>query len=94
MLKNIISITIKVLLIEDHNMRVTSKGQVTIPRDVRENMGIFPAETEVEFLQDEKGRWYLAKAESSKQKTSRFRSAHQSGKLIMSTDEIMALTRD
>lgn len=74
-------------------MRVTSKGQVTIPRAVRENMGILPAETEVEFLQDENGRWYLAKAESSK-KTSRFRSAHQSGRLMMSTDEIMALTRD
>ena len=75
-------------------MRVTSKGQVTIPKDVRESMGIIPAETEVEFLQDENGRWYIAKAKSSDKTASRFRSAHQTGKLTMSTDEIMQLTRD
>jgi len=74
-------------------MHVTSKGQVTIPKDVRESMGIIPAETDIEFLQDEQGRWYLAKAKPSKQKTSRFRTANQTAKLIMNTDEIMALTR-
>jgi AbrB family looped-hinge helix DNA binding protein len=75
-------------------MRVTSKGQVTIPRDVRESMGILPSETEVEFLQDENGRWYISKAKASNKTVSRFRSAHKAGKLTMSTDEIMTLTRD
>ena len=75
-------------------MHVTSKGQVTIPKDVRESMGIIPAETDIEFLQDEQGRWYLAKAKTSDKTASRFRSAHKTGKLTMSTDEIMALTRD
>ncbi|WP_174482700.1 AbrB/MazE/SpoVT family DNA-binding domain-containing protein [methanotrophic endosymbiont of Bathymodiolus puteoserpentis (Logatchev)] len=75
-------------------MHVTSKGQVTIPKGVRESMGIIPAQTEVEFLQDENGRWYLAKAKSSDKTVSRFRTAHKTGKLTMSTDEIMALTRD
>ena len=74
-------------------MRVTSKGQVTIPQNVRENMGILPAETEIEFLQDENGRWYINKTPSSKKKTSRFRTAHKAGNLTMSTDDIMALTR-
>ncbi len=37
-------------------MRVTSKGQVTIPQNVRKSMGILPAETEIEFQQDENGR--------------------------------------
>ena len=74
-------------------MRVTSKGQVTIPRDVRESMGILPAETEVEFLQDEKGRWYISKTKPSDKTASRFRTAHKTGKLTMNTDEIMALTR-
>ncbi|MEE9356021.1 MAG: AbrB/MazE/SpoVT family DNA-binding domain-containing protein [Methylococcaceae bacterium] len=74
-------------------MHVTSKGQVTIPQIVRESMGIIPAETEVNFLQDEQGRWYLAKAKSAEGKISRFRTAHQSAKLTMSTEEIMALTR-
>ena len=75
-------------------MHVTRKGQVTIPQKVRESMGIIPAETEVEFLQDEQGRWYLSKAEPGDDKTSRFRTAYQTAKLIMSTDEIMTLTRD
>ena len=57
-------------------------------------MGIIPAQTEVEFLQDENGRWYLAKAKASDKTESRFRTAHKTGKLTMSTDEIMALTRD
>lgn len=74
-------------------MHVTSKGQVTIPRVVRESMGIIPAESEVEFLQDEKGRWYISKSKATDKTISRFRTAHQSGKLTMSTDEIMALTR-
>jgi bifunctional DNA-binding transcriptional regulator/antitoxin component of YhaV-PrlF toxin-antitoxin module len=74
-------------------MRVTSKGQVTIPQNVRESMGILPAKTEIEFLQDEQGHWYIAKTSSPKKTASRFRSAHQQGKLTMSTDDIMALTR-
>jgi AbrB family looped-hinge helix DNA binding protein len=75
------------------NMRVTSKGQVTIPRDVRESMGISPSETEIEFIQDENGRWYIVKTTERSKRPSRFRSAYQAGKLTMSTDEIMALTR-
>ena len=75
-------------------MKVTSKGQVTIPLEVREAMGIYPAESEVEFVQDTNGRWYLKKTISRKKGPSRFRKAHTTGKLRMSTDEIMALTRD
>ena len=29
-------------------MRITTKGQITIPQEIREKMGFFP-ETEVEF---------------------------------------------
>lgn len=75
-------------------MRVTSKGQVTIPRDVRNSMGILPTETEIEFLQDTNGRWYIAKTKPSDKKTSRFRTAYKTGQLTMSTAEIMELTRD
>ena len=74
-------------------MRETSKGQVTIPQNVRESMGILPAETDIEFMQDESGHWYIVKAKTVKTRVSRFRTAHQAGKLTMSTDEIMALTR-
>jgi len=51
-------------------MRVTSKGQVTIPRNIRETLGISP-ETEIEFLEDN-GRFYITKVNkpNSSNKTS------------------------
>ena len=73
-------------------MRVTSKGQVTIPLPIRERMGLLP-ETEVEF-NVEGDRVVLRKA---KKKSGRGKAivAHMRGKVTsgMSTDEIMALTR-
>jgi bifunctional DNA-binding transcriptional regulator/antitoxin component of YhaV-PrlF toxin-antitoxin module len=74
-------------------MRVTSKGQITIPLNVRKSMGILPAETEVEFMQDPSGKWYIVKFSQAKASNSRFRTAHLKGKLLLNTDEIMALTR-
>ncbi|WP_411726205.1 AbrB/MazE/SpoVT family DNA-binding domain-containing protein [Methyloglobulus sp.] len=53
-------------------MHVTSKGQVTIPQNVRENMGIQPAQTEIDFMQDDTGRWYIVKASSHKKEPATF----------------------
>ncbi len=74
-------------------MRLTSKGQITVPREVREELGLYPAVTEVEFQRDENGHWYLRKAEAGGGSPSRFRTAHRAGRLRLGTDEIMALTR-
>lgn len=74
-------------------MRITSKGQVTIPQNVRQSMGLLPAQSEIEFVQDEKGRWYIAKTQTATNEASRFRTAHHTGHLTMTTEEIMALTR-
>jgi len=74
-------------------MRVTSKGQVTIPQKVREEIGIRPSETEVEFVREDDGRWFLNKLQPLDTKQSRFRNAHKAGKVTMTTDEIMSLTR-
>ncbi len=74
-------------------MKVTSKGQVTIPQNVREAMGIHPAESEVVFVQESNGRWYLKKTVTRMKGASRFRKAHTAGKVCMKTDEILALTR-
>jgi hypothetical protein len=52
-------------------------------------MGILPAETDIDFRQDESGRWYIETAPTA----SRFRTAHKIAPLAMSTEEIMALTR-
>jgi len=72
-------------------MRVTTKGQVTIPRNVREILGITP-QTNVEFKEEE-GRFYIVKAQRNKtsHKFKKFRGIATSN---MSTDEIMALTRE
>ena len=74
-------------------MRVTSKGQVTIPQNVRESMGILPSSNRYRIYAGRSGRWYIVKAKTVKTRASRFRTAHQVGTVTMSTDEIMALTR-
>ncbi len=72
-------------------MRVTIKGQVTIPRHIREKMRITP-NTEVNFL-EEKGRVYLTKKKVQIPKDNKFRRYRGIATVKMSTDEIMALTR-
>ncbi len=74
-------------------MRVTSKGQVTIPLEVREAMGIRVSETEVEFIHDDSGRWYLRKLQNTGNKSTRFIEAYKAGKVRMSTEELLQLTR-
>lgn len=72
-------------------MRVTTKGQVTIPKDVREILGIVP-ETNIEF-QEDNGRFYIVKVAKDKP-TSKFTKLRGIATAKMSTDEIMNLTRE
>ena len=72
-------------------MRVTTKGQVTIPRNVRELLGITP-ETEIEFKEDN-GRFYIVKT-NKPSKTGKFKKLRGIATAKMSTDEIMGLTRE
>ena len=73
-------------------MRVTTKGQVTIPQHIRERLGIGP-HSEVDF-REEDDRVYVEKVtESASPKTSRFRRYRGVATVKMTTDEIMALTR-
>jgi AbrB family looped-hinge helix DNA binding protein len=73
-------------------MRITTKGQVTIPLDVREKMGLLP-HSEVEFGV-EGNVVVLRKVEAhegrGKKVVERMRGR---ATVRMSTDEIMALTR-
>jgi len=71
-------------------MRVTKKGQVTIPSHIREMLGIMP-ESEVEFIEQD-GRVYLVKAQKRK-RTKRFRNFRGVATVKMTTEEIMKLTR-
>jgi AbrB family looped-hinge helix DNA binding protein len=75
-------------------MRITAKGQVTIPQEIRDQFGLLP-ETEVEF-QVEGNTVRLVKVKP-KRGTSRGQAAVRrlrgSSDVKMSTDEILALTR-
>jgi AbrB family looped-hinge helix DNA binding protein len=76
-------------------MRITSKGQVTIPADIRERAGLLP-QTEVEFEFDGKAvRIVRAQARNKDSRGARL-VAHLRGRgdVELSTDAIMALTRD
>jgi AbrB family looped-hinge helix DNA binding protein len=76
-------------------MRITSKGQVTIPAEIREQAGLLP-DTEVEFEFDGKDvRIVRAKGGKKDGRGARvFAHLRGRGDVEMSTDEIMALTRD
>ena len=72
-------------------MRVTTKGQVTIPQHIRQKLGITPA-TEVDFI-EEGGRIFLVKRKEGKAAVRKFAKLRGSASVKMTTDEIMALTR-
>jgi AbrB family looped-hinge helix DNA binding protein len=76
-------------------MRITSKGQVTIPQEVREEAGLLP-HTEVEFVVEADGVRIIKvneprKPARGKLLVERLRRGNRA--VSMSTDEIMALTR-
>jgi AbrB family looped-hinge helix DNA binding protein len=75
-------------------MRVTSKGQVTIPVDIRERAGLLP-HTEVEFEFDGISVRIVRAEEQSEYGRSRrlIGRLRGSANVRMTTDEIMALTR-
>jgi AbrB family looped-hinge helix DNA binding protein len=78
-------------------MRITSKGQVTIPAGIREKAGLMP-NTEVEFSYERDGTVRLFRATKQRKSPTRGERliAHlraHSGDVKMTTDEIMKLTR-
>jgi AbrB family looped-hinge helix DNA binding protein len=70
---------------------LTSKGQVTIPKPVRDRLGVKPGD-EVAFDMAPDGKITIAKAKS-KPKRSRFAALRGHAGKGMTTDQIMALTR-
>ena len=72
-------------------MRVTTKGQVTIPQHIRDKLGITPT-TDIDFV-EEKGRVFLVKRKVKKPTTRKFAKLRGMATVKLTTDEIMALTR-
>jgi len=75
-------------------MRITSKGQVTIPAEIREKAGLLP-HTDVEFVLENRQVRIVRKSGGAKPGRGARLTAHLRGRgdVTMSTDEIMALTR-
>lgn len=72
-------------------MRVTTKGQVTIPQNIREKLGISPT-AEIDFV-EENDRVFIVKRKATKEKVRKFDKLRGVATVNMTTDEIMALTR-
>ena len=70
--------------------KMTTKGQVTIPKRLREHLGLKPG-SNIDFELAEDGRVFLKTHQQVTE--SRFARLRGSAKLGMTTDELMALTR-
>jgi antitoxin PrlF len=73
-------------------MTVTRKGQVTIPKPLRDRLGIKPG-SKVEFDIAEDGRAFLRRSSKGRVSASRFVRMRETATGGLTTDEIMALTR-
>lgn len=75
-------------------MRITSKGQVTIPQEIRERFGLLP-DTEVEFVAKKNSVQIVKSASPSKPSRGQalVRRLRGRASVKMSTDQILALTR-
>jgi AbrB family looped-hinge helix DNA binding protein len=85
-------LSLQVILIQEHGVKITTKGQVTIPQDIREKTGMHPG-TEVRFRQGKDGRVYLEPIDSTSRGKALVARMRGRGGVRMSTDEILALTR-
>lgn len=73
-------------------MKITTKGQVTIPIEIREKHGLWP-NTEVEFI-ERNGQVYIKKQSQAESRGNRtVQTMRGKAEVGMSTDQIMKLTR-
>ncbi len=73
--------------------KVTSKGQVTIPKAIRDSFGLLPG-TEVEFVSDDVGVRVRRARGGRRRGEEVVRHLQESGKnFTMTTEEVMRLTR-
>ncbi len=74
-------------------MKITSKGQVTIPQEIREEFGLLP-NTEVDF-KVKRGQVVLVKTiNENKRGKNLINKMRGKGTVNMTTEEIMTLTRN
>ena len=75
-------------------MQITSKGQVTIPQEVRIRLGLLPhTEVEFEIAEDHARIRKASQGRTGARGLNTLRALRGTADTRMSTDEIMALTR-
>lgn len=74
-------------------MRITTKGQVTIPLEVRERLGLLPY-TEVEFTIRGNSAVLTKAGGGTRRGGALVQHMRGRGSVQMTTDQILALTRD
>lgn len=78
---------------------VTTKGQVTIPKPIRDALGLKPG-SEVDFQVNERGQIVLVEAKTNGTRSARSKPANRfealrgKAQIKWRTDELMALLRD
>jgi AbrB family looped-hinge helix DNA binding protein len=75
-------------------MKITSKGQVTIPKEIRDEFGLLPG-TEVEFV-EEKGAVKIRKVAGGRNRGNEIvdhLKRASGGDIPLTTEEIMPMTR-
>lgn len=72
-------------------MRITQKGQVTIPEDLREKYGFLPY-TNIDFIEDN-GKVYITPTRDQHRGSKIVAHLRGTATVRMSTDEILELTR-
>ena len=73
-------------------MKITSKGQVTIPQEIREKHGLLP-NTEVDFVV-ERGRVFLRSKGRATKADQLMEHLRNAPKMRMSSKELLAILRD
>ncbi len=72
---------------------ITIKGQVTVPKPIRDALGLVPG-SQVDFALDDQGRVVLQRAGAPRKKNvDRFEAARGKADIAWRTDELMALLR-
>lgn len=77
---------------EEKAYKLTSKGQVTIPKAIRDALGLDPGDA-VEFEIGEDGKVQLRRAFDAQAFRRAAEAARGKGRSGMSTDELMRMTR-
>lgn len=74
-------------------MKITSKGQVTIPKALRDELGLLPG-TEVEFVRDDEGVRVRRAPGGRSRGEELVKHLREAGRnYTMTTEEVMRLTR-